>query len=90
MNTLFDLDALPTKPEPTPTAKPVTRYYVYGEFDGRQFVYWKGHDNGEPEGYFLDEYPRRVPHLYKTLQGAKRFADSNTKGGKVGVWEVKA
>lgn len=86
MNTLFDLDTIPTKTETAPTPKPITRYYVYGEFEGRQYVYWKGHDNGGAEGYFLDEYPRRVPHLYKTYAGAKRFADG-CNNGKVGVWK---
>lgn len=90
MNTLFDLATIPQKPVEEALPQQTKRFYVYGEFEGgRIFVYWKGHDNGGREGFFLDEYPRRKPHLWKTYAGAVRFAETQTKGGKVGVWQPK-
>lgn len=88
MKTLFDLDAIPQK-QLVQNTRQALRYYVYGEFEGRVFVYWKGHDNGGREGYFLDEYPRRKPHFWKTYAGAARFAADTNGGSKVGVWARK-
>lgn len=85
--TLFDLSTLPQKQEAPKPAPDPTRYYVYGEKDGRQYVYWKGHDNGNDEWYWLDEEPRRVPHLFKTYKGALRTAQRVARGAKVGTWK---
>lgn len=86
MNTLFDLDTIPTKSEtPTRELSPQYKYYLRGKrADGKTYILWKTHD-GEGEYYLEDDANGRKPRFWNTLEAAQRAR--KIYGGSVEVWK---
>lgn len=86
MNTLFDLDTIPTKAETHATEFPVYKYYLRGKrADGKTYILWKTHD-GEGEYYPEDEPAGRKPRFWNTLRAAENAR--KLYGGSVEVMEA--
>lgn len=86
MNTLFDLETIPTN-DGTPKPKVKAFYYIYVLDDGVEWFVWKTHSNGGAEWCKRSDHPKRKPLRYKTHSGAKRQASWYSSDGLVGVWK---
>ena len=92
MNTLFDLDTIPTvEPETKLKAKP--QFYLRAMSGGSWWFLWKTHTNGDNEWERESELTinggKKKPLRYNTLSGAKRMLSIYVGGDvpkEVAVW----
>lgn len=86
MDTLFDLDALDTKPAPPPRVKASGgRFYIYTVHEGRRYFLWKTHTNGEPEWVSQDECGRKRPLWFANIHTARQAVNRYSASG-FDVW----
>lgn len=77
MKTLFDLGALPEKPEPKPDTR---RWYITVKYNGKEYALVATHSDGSLEWSVVGTF-RHQPHLYRTYNGAKRQGYEYVKPG---------
>lgn len=67
--TLFSLDDYEQPKQEMHQPEALWYVFVYLD-DGKEYIFWRAHDNGEDEFFVRDEFPDRYPHLYTTQAGA--------------------
>ncbi len=91
MNTLFDLDALPTKDDtPATPAQQIAkqgegRWYIWKLIDGERYFLWRSHDNGGETWVRESNCGRKRPMWYKHAHTA-RIAMTVRGADGYGLW----
>lgn len=89
MNTLFDLDALDTKPvsPSVERARAATdgRWYIWILRDGERYFLHNSHDNGDTRWVRERDCGRKRPMWYKYAHTARKAMNDHQADG-YGVW----